>query len=70
MSCLDCNSSIFKDSIIAKNLFTLTPFKARCKRTQYCLPTTPDIVGCYMLRPFAHPVSYCGELLRPFARSV
>ena len=30
--------------------------KAPCKRTQYCWPITPNIVGCYMLRPFAHPV--------------
>ena len=29
--------------------------KAPCKRTQHCWPTTPNIVGCYMLRPFAHP---------------
>ena len=25
----------------------------------YCWPTTPNIVGCYMLRPFAHSVSCC-----------
>ena len=25
----------------------------------YCWPTTPNIVGCYMLRPFAHPVACC-----------
>ena len=24
--------------------------KAPCKRTQHCWPTTPNIVGCYMLR--------------------
>ena len=29
--------------------------EASCKRTQHCWPTTPNIVGCYMLRPFAHP---------------
>ena len=29
------------------------------KRTQHCWPTTPNIVGCYMLRPFAHPVECC-----------
>ena len=29
--------------------------QAPCKRTQLCSPTTPNIVGCYMLRPFAHP---------------
>ena len=25
----------------------------------YCWPTTPNIVGCYMLRPFAHSVACC-----------
>ena len=29
--------------------------KAPCKPTQHCWPTTPNIVGCYTLRPFAHP---------------
>ena len=29
-------------------------------------PSTPNIVGCYMLRPFAHPVVCRWELLRPF----
>ena len=38
--------------------------KAACKRTQHCWPTTPNIVGCYMLRLFAHPVACCWELLR------
>ena len=39
-------------------------FNAPCKRTQYCWPTTPNVVGCYMLRPFAHPVACCCVLLR------
>ena len=26
---------------------------APCKRTQRCWPTTPNVVGCYMLRPGA-----------------
>ena len=38
--------------------------KAPCKRTQYCWPITPNIVGCYMLRPFAHPVACFWVLLR------
>ena len=38
--------------------------KAACKRTQHCWPTTPNIVGCYMLRPFAHVVGCCCVLLR------
>ena len=29
-----------------------------------CWPTTPNIVGCYMLRPFADPVARCCVLLR------
>ena len=29
------------------------------KRTQHCWPATPNIVGCYVLRPFAHPVACC-----------
>ena len=33
--------------------------KAPCKRKQQCWPTTSNIVGCYMLRPFAHPVACC-----------
>ena len=40
--------------------------KAACKRTQHCWPTTPNIVECYMLRPFAHPVACCWMLLRKF----
>ena len=37
------------------------------KQTQHCLPTTPKIVGFYLLHPFAHPlhVFACSwELLR------
>ena len=41
--------------------------KAPCKRTQHCWPTTPNIVGCYMLRPFAHLVACCWELFHPLA---
>ena len=37
--------------------------KAPCKRTQHCCPTTPNLVGCYMLRLFAHPVACCCMLL-------
>ena len=40
---------------------------APCKRTQHCWPTTPNIVGCYMLRPIAHPVACCWMLLRVVA---
>ena len=34
-------------------------FWAPCKRTEHCWPTTPNIVGCYMLRPFVRPVGCC-----------
>ena len=43
---------------------TFSISKAPCKQTQHCWPTTPNIVRCYMLRPFAHPVACCWELLR------
>ena len=33
-------------------------------------PTTPNFVGCYMLRPFAHPVACCWMLLRVVAQSL
>ena len=35
------------------------PSIAPCKRKHQCWPTTSNIVGCYMLRPFAHPVACC-----------
>ena len=44
--------------------------KTPCKRTQHCWPTTPNIVGCYMLRPFAHPVACCWMLLLVVAQSL
>ena len=44
--------------------------KAPCKRTQLCWPTNPNIVGCYMLRPFVHPVACCWMLLRVVAQSL
>ena len=37
--------------------------KAQCKRMQHSWPSSPNIVGCYMLRPFGHPVAYCWQLL-------
>ena len=44
--------------------------KAPCKRTQHRWPTTPNFVGCYMLRPFVHPVACCWMLLRVVAQSL
>ena len=36
---------------------------------QYFWPTNPNIVGCYVLRPFAHPVACWWMLLRVVAQS-
>ena len=36
---------------------------------QYFWPTNPNIVGCYVLRPFAHPVACCWMLLRVVVQS-
>ena len=44
--------------------------KAPCPRAQHCWPTTPNIVGCYMLHPFANPVAWCWMLLRVVAQSL
>jgi len=44
-------------------------YKAAGKRTQHCWPTTPNIVRCYMLGPFANPVECCWVLLRVFPQS-
>ena len=45
-------------------------FKASCKRTQHCWLTTPNIIGCYMLRPLAHPVACCWMSLRVVVQSL
>ena len=37
---------------------------------QHCWPTTPNIVGCYMLCPFALPVAFCWMLLRVATQSL
>ena len=34
---------------------------------QYCWPTTPSIVVCSMLRPFAHLVCAKFEIGKPFS---
>ena len=47
-----------------------TTHKATCKRTQHCWPTSPNIVGCYILRSFAHPVACCWMLWRFVAQSL
>ena len=44
--------------------------KATCKRTQHCWPATRNIVGCYVLRPFAHAVACCCVLLGAVAQSL
>ena len=37
----------------------LHPLKASCKGMQHCRPTALNIVECYMLRPLAHSVACC-----------
>ena len=44
--------------------------RLRANGRKNCWPTTPNIVGCYMLRPFAHPVACCWMLLRVVAQSL
>ena len=44
--------------------------KATYKQTKHFWPTIPNIVGCYMLLSFAHPVTYCCVLLRVVAQSL
>ena len=44
--------------------------QAACKRTQHSWPKTPNIVGCYTLGPFAHPVAFCWMLLCFVAQSL
>ena len=62
-------AAIITEALVRDNLdFKIHSIKvdsqAPCKRTQHCSPTTPNIVGCYMLLPFAHPVACCCVLLR------
>ena len=49
---------------IVWDLSLLHPFSQACNTyattpNNHCWPTTPNIVRCYLLRPFAHPVAYC-----------
>ena len=43
--------------------------KVQCKRTRHCWRTTPNVIGCYMLRPFAYPVACCCVLLGVVAQT-
>ena len=56
MSCFGCEK---------KNGGHFTRFKSKTpsKRREHCWPTTTNIVGCYMLHPFAHPVACCWMLI-------
>ena len=40
------------------------------KRTRHYWATTPNTVGCYILRPFAHPFACCCVLLGVVAQSL
>ena len=44
--------------------------EARCKWMQDSWPTTTNIIGCYMLHPFAHPVPDYSVLLGVVACSL
>ena len=50
--------------------FTFCGTYAPCKRTQHGWPTTPNLVGCYMLHPFAHPVACRWMLLHVVVQSL
>ena len=47
-----------------------TQAEALWKRTQHSWPSSPNIVGCYMLCPFAHPVACCSVLLGVVVQSL
>ena len=42
----------------------------KSKGAQLCWPTTPNIVGCYMMCPFAYPVACCCVFLGVGAQSL
>ena len=44
--------------------------KSRANGRNFFWPTAPDIVGCYMLRPFAYPVACCCVLLGAVGQSL
>ena len=48
----------------------LSSLTLRANRRNLVDHWTPNIVGCYMLRPFAHPVACCWILLRVVAQSL
>ena len=51
--------ALVRDSLDFKEHSIKVDSQAPCKRTQLCSPTTPNIVGCYMLRPLVHPRCCC-----------
>ena len=61
-----CNIQQCWELLVNNVASVCTQPKAPGKRTQHCWPTTSNTVGCYMLRPFAHLVACCWELLHPF----
>ena len=52
------NVTIMQNKTSLSKLSEVNP-KAPCKQTQHCWPTTPNIVGYYMLCLFALPVACC-----------
>ena len=45
-------------------------YKAQSKRMKHCWPTTPNIVGSYMLCLSAYPVAGCCALLEVVAQGL
>ena len=73
--CSSLMAAIIAEALVRDNLdFKVHSIKvhsqAPCKRTQLCSPTTANIVGCYMLRLFAHPVACCWMLWRVVEQSL
>ena len=54
----------------SRNEVTYKQLKAPCKRRQHYWATTANIVGCYLLHPFAHHVACCRVLLAITAQSL
>ena len=64
---------IWKVFVVVSNLNLLLLRQScchRCKRTEHCWPATPNIVGCYMLCPFAPTVTFCCVLLGVVVQSL
>ena len=72
------SAQLINENVVLKTMYNreklnrglISSCKAPSKRTRHCRPTTPNIVGCYMLRTFAHPVVHCCVSLKAVAQSL